>query len=73
MDQVCIFHQKRFFVLSAEFFSVLTHEFNMPFVRHGGTKTQMAVIQRHSAFPLEKSYLLKLTNVSGTSLLILLH
>ena len=68
-----IFHQQKFFVLSAEFFSVLTHEFNMPFVRHGGTKTQMAVIQRHSAFPLEKSYLLKLTNVSGTSLLILLH
>ena len=33
----------------------------------------MAVIQRHSVFPLEKSYLLKLTNVSGTSLLILLH
>ena len=45
----------------------------MPFVRHGGTKAHMAVMQRHPAFPLEKSYLLELTNVSGTSLLILLH
>ena len=40
------FSLKRFFVWSAEFFSVLTHEFNMLFVRHGGTKTHMAVIQR---------------------------
>ena len=36
--------------------SVLAHEFNMPFVRHGGTKTSMAVMQGHPAFPLEKSY-----------------
>ena len=70
---MCIFHQKRFYVLSTEFFSVLTHEFNISFVRYGGTKTPMAVIQRHSVFPLKKSYLLNLTNVSGKSLLILLH
>ena len=66
-----IFHQKRFYVLSTQFFPVLTHQFNMLFVRNGGTKTLMAVTQRHSAFPLEKSYLLHLKNVSGTSLLIL--
>ena len=52
---------------------VLTHEFNISFVRHGGTKPPMVVIQRHSAFPLEKSYLLNFRNVSGKSLLILLH
>ena len=44
----------------------------MPFVHHEATKTPMAVIQKHSAFPLEKSYLLILTNDSGTSLLVLL-
>ena len=68
-----MFHPKRFYVLSTELVSVLTHEFNMPFVRHGGTKNPMTVTQRHSIFPLEKSYLLNLENVSGASLLILIH
>ena len=46
----------------------------MPVLCHiMGEQKPMAVIQGHSAFPLEKSYLLKLTNVSGTSLLIRLH
>ena len=62
-----------FYVVSTEFFPVLTHEFDMPFVRHGGTKIPMAVTKRPSAFSLEMNYLLNLKNVSGTSLFILLH
>ena len=54
-------------------FLVLTHEFNISFACLGGKKTFMVVIQRHSASPLEKSYLLNLTNFSGTSLLIFLQ
>ena len=54
------------------FFPVFTHEINMPFVGHRGTKTPMTVTQKHSAFALEKSHLLNLKNVSGTTLFILL-
>ena len=45
----------------------------MPFVRQGGTKTSMAMTQRQSAFLVIKSYLFHLKNVSGTSLLIVVH
>ena len=67
------FSPKKILCLIYIIFSVLTFEFNMSLVRHGGTKTPMAMTQRHSAFPLERSYLLNLKNVSGISLLILLH
>ena len=40
------FSPKNVFFYLLNFF-ILTHEFNMPFVCHRGTKTQMAVIQRH--------------------------
>ena len=55
-----MFHQKRFYVLSIDFFPVFTYKFNMPFVRHRGTKSHMAMTQRQSSFPVEKNYLFSL-------------